>query len=83
MGGLAEWRVTGSGWVQMTHDADRAGSGLLNLAVDDLQLHVDELSARGLDPGAIETVTNGVQLSAVRDPDGNIFTFIGGFRVEY
>ncbi len=83
MGGLAEWRVTGSGWVQLTHDADRAGSALLNLAVDDLKLHVDELSARGLSPSAIERVTKGVQLSAVRDPDGNLVTFIGNFRVEY
>ena len=33
---LVEWRVTDSGWVQVTRDADRAGSALLNFAVDDL-----------------------------------------------
>jgi predicted enzyme related to lactoylglutathione lyase len=83
MGGLAEWRVADGGWVQLTHDVDRAGSALFNLAVDDLNLHIEEVSARGLIAGSIETVTKGVQLSAIHDPDGNIITFIGNFRVEY
>ena len=30
-----------------------------------------------------ETVNKGVQLSTIRDPDGNTITFIGNFRVEY
>jgi glyoxylase I family protein len=83
MESLAEWRVTGNGWVQLTHDADRAGSALLNFAVDDLEQHRSEVSGRGLSPAPVETVTKGVQLSAIRDPDGNLITFIGGFRVEY
>ena len=83
MEGLAEWRVTDGGWVQLTGDGERAGSALLNLAVDDLDGHVEELSARGLTTSAIETVTKGVRLSAIRDPDGNTITFIGSFRVAY
>jgi glyoxylase I family protein len=83
MGGLVEWRLTDSGWVQLTRDADRAGSALLNLAVDDLERHVADISGRGLAPGAIETVTKGVELSGIRDPEGNTITFIGGFRVRY
>ena len=82
-GRLVEWRVTGSGWVQVTRDADRAGSALLNFAVDDLDQHVAEVSERGLAPAAIETVNKGVQLSAIRDPEGNTITFIGDFRVRY
>jgi glyoxylase I family protein len=82
-GRLVEWRVTDSGWVQVTHDADRAGSGLVNFAVDDLDRHVADVAGRGLAPGAIETVSKGVQLSAIRDPDGNTITFIGSFRVQY
>jgi glyoxylase I family protein len=69
---LVEWRVTDSGWVQVTRDAGRAGSALLNFAVDDLD-----------QPGAIEAVNKGVQLSAIRDPEGNAITFIGNFRVQY
>ena len=83
MAGLVEWRLTDSGWVQLTRDADRAGSTLLNLAIDDLERHVADISGRGLAPGAIETVSKGVQLSGIRDPEGNTITFIGGFRVRY
>ncbi len=80
---LVEWRVTDSGWVQVTRDADRAGSALLNFAVDNLEEHVAELSGRSLVPDAIEKVNKGVQLSTIRDPDGNTITFIGNFRVRY
>ena len=80
---LVEWQVTGSGWVQVTHDAERAGTGLLNFAVDDLPQHLSELAARGLTPGEIVFANKGVQLSTLSDPDGNTITFIGGFRVEY
>jgi glyoxylase I family protein len=83
MESLVEWRVTDSGWVQVTRDTDRAGSALLNFAVDDLDQHIADISRRGLAPGAIETVNKGVQLSAIRDPEGNTITFIGNFRVQY
>jgi glyoxylase I family protein len=51
--------------------------------VDDLDQHVADISARGLTPGVIETVNNGVQLCAIGDPEGNTITFIGNFRVRY
>jgi glyoxylase I family protein len=82
-GQLVEWRVTDNGWVQVTRDVDRAGSTLVNFAVDDLDQHIADVSGRGLDPGGIQTVNKGVQLSAIRDPEGNTITFIGNFRVEY
>jgi len=82
-GRLVEWRVTETGWVQVTADADRSGSGLLNFAVDDLENHLAELARRGLAPGAVETVNKGVQLSTIRDPDDNTITFIGNFRINY
>jgi predicted enzyme related to lactoylglutathione lyase len=82
-GRLVEWRVTDTGWVQVTADADRAGSAMLNFAVDDLDRHIADVSRRGLAPGAIETVNKGVQLSTICDPDGNTITFIGSFRVNY
>lgn len=83
MDSLAEWRVTDTGWIQVHADADRAGTAMINFAVDDLATHLDALRNRGLAPGTIQTVNKGVQLSAITDPDGNTITFIGSFRIDY
>lgn len=80
---LVEWQVVPGGWVQVFVDDERAGSGLLNLAVDDLPGQVERARDDGLDPGEVDTVTKGVQLCTLRDPDGNVLRLIGGFRVEY
>jgi glyoxylase I family protein len=80
---LVEWRVTDTGWIQVFLDPERAGSTLLNFAVDDLDQHVAELSGRGLALGDVVTANKGVRLSTVSDPDGNPITFIGGFRNVY
>jgi hypothetical protein len=78
-----EWQVTEGGWVQVTVDTERAGSALLNLAVDDLAATREELATRGVDTAEIQTVNSGVELSATPDPDGNAITLIGRFRVTY
>jgi glyoxylase I family protein len=83
MPSLVEWQVTGAGWVQVTVDTDRAGSGLLNFAVDDLAATREELATRGVDTAEIQPVNKGVELSATSDPDGNTITLIGNFRVRY
>jgi glyoxylase I family protein len=80
---LVEWRITDKGWMQVFHDPGRAGSTLLNFAVDDLEKHIAELTARGLTPGDVETANKGVRLSTIIDPDGNRITFVGGFRDIY
>jgi glyoxylase I family protein len=83
MPGLVEWQVTNAGWVQVTVDTERTGSGLLNFAVDDLAATRVELATRGVDTGEIQPVSKGVELSATSDPDGNTITLIGNFRVTY
>ena len=83
MDGLMEWRVTDTGWLQLTQDTDRAGTALLNLAVEDLGQHLDELRSRDLDPTDVHEVTKGVELSSLSDPDGNQITLIGNFRTVY
>lgn len=80
---LVEWQVVPGGWVQVFIDEQRAGSGLVNFAVDDLEAHVAQAGGRGLNPGEIEGVDKGVRLSTIQDPDGNVIRLIGGFRVEY
>jgi len=80
---LAEWHLTEGGWVQVWVDHERAGRGLLNLAVDDLPAHLAGLRAAGLEPGDVQEVNRGVRLAPISDPDGNVVTFIGSFRVDY
>ena len=83
MESLVEWRITEYGWVQVFHDPERAGSTLLNFAVDDLETQVAELAVRGLVVGEIQAVNKGVRTASINDPDGNRITFIGGFRIVY
>jgi catechol 2,3-dioxygenase-like lactoylglutathione lyase family enzyme len=83
MPSLAEWQVMPGGWVQVFVDAERAGSGLVNFAVDDLEAHTREAGQHGLAPGEIEDANKGVRLVTLKDPDGNLIRLIGGFRVEY
>jgi catechol 2,3-dioxygenase-like lactoylglutathione lyase family enzyme len=80
---LVEWQVIPGAWIQVFHDPERAGKGLVNFAVDDLEHHLADLRGSGLDPDDVVDADNGVRLSAVTDPDGNTIRFIGGFRVEY
>ena len=83
MDSLFEWRVTETSWMQVFHDPDRAGSTLLNFAVDDLDGQVAQLAARGLVLSGTETADKGVRIASITDPDGNRIAFIGGFRVIY
>lgn len=80
---LVEWQVLPGAWVQVFSDPQRAGSGLLNFAVDDLEDHLAQVRERGLEPEQIAEANKGVRLSTITDPDGNTITFIGGFRVQY
>jgi glyoxylase I family protein len=80
---LVEWQVLPGAWVQVFTDPERAGSGLLNFAVDELETHLEQLGGRGIEPGEIVEANKGVRLSTVTDPDGNTIRFIGGFRVQY
>lgn len=79
---LVEWQVRPGAWVQVFHPG-KAGDGLLNLAVGDLDAHIEELRDRGLTPGEVVEANKGVRLSTLSDPDGNQITLIGGFRVTY
>lgn len=80
---LVEWQVVPGGWVQVFTDDERAGSGLLNFAVADLEAAIAELQGQGLNPGDVVPADKGVRLSALTDPDGNTIRLIGGFRVQY
>lgn len=83
MPSLVEWQVLPGAWVQVFHDPGRAGTDEVNFAVDDLEAHLGRLRERGVEPGDIVEASKGVRLSRTDDPDGNVVSLIGGFRVDY
>ena len=74
MGTLAEWNLTGDGWVQVFEDTEKAGSSYLTLGVDDFDAHLADLAARGVDAKEIPADAP-MRLAQVHDPDRNVVTF--------
>lgn len=83
MPNLVEWQVTDGGWVQVTEDPVRAGHGMLNLAVSDIEEGARELREIGLAAGEIVDANKGVRLCPLADPDHNVIHLVGNFRVKY
>jgi catechol 2,3-dioxygenase-like lactoylglutathione lyase family enzyme len=67
----AAWRLTDSGWLYVVVDAERAGSGLHTLLVDDLDAFVAGLAERGIEAEPVESLGGAVRRTLVTDPDGN------------
>ncbi len=80
---LIEWQVVDHGWLQVTVDPARAGTAMVNLAVDDLARQLSETVSRGITVGEIHPASKGVEFCPINDPDGNIITLIANFRVTY
>lgn len=80
---LVEWQVLPHAWLQVTVDPQRAGTGLFNLAVDDLDELIAELLSRGIAASDVQQVNKGVAISTLHDPDGNTITLIANFRERY
>jgi catechol 2,3-dioxygenase-like lactoylglutathione lyase family enzyme len=83
MDSLIEWKVTTNGWLQVSAELARAGQAQVNFAVKRLAEEVDEIRQRGIVPGEIQQVSNDVEICSIVDPDGNVITLIGNFRVTY
>jgi catechol 2,3-dioxygenase-like lactoylglutathione lyase family enzyme len=83
MPNLIEWQVTDGAWVQVTEDPQRAGNGMLNLAVSDIEEGARELRQRGIDADEIIDANKGVRLCPFTDPDNNNLQLVGNFRVKY
>ena len=70
----AVWRLTPTGAIYVVQDPERAGSGLLTVALDDLDAHEEQLREAGL---AFEEQVAGhaPRRLVVRDADGNTLAF--------
>jgi predicted enzyme related to lactoylglutathione lyase len=69
------WRVNDNGWLYVVDDAERAGSSLAVVAVDDLDAALAELSDRGITTDTIEEVGGG-RKATFADPTGNSVALI-------
>jgi len=67
----AAWRLTGGGWLYVLGDADRAGTAVVTLLVDDLDERLATAAARGIELGPLATKAGGVRSTWITDPDGN------------
>jgi glyoxylase I family protein len=83
MSNLIEWQVTNGAWVQVTEDPQRAGNGMLNLAVSDIEEGARELREMGIEAAEIINANKGVRLYPIIDPDNNKIQLVGNFRVKY
>jgi hypothetical protein len=65
------WRVRDGAWLYVVEDPDRAGHGLVTIAVCDLDAVLDELDGRGIDRPEVEIVADAGRKAPLADPDGN------------
>jgi len=70
------WHVASSGWVYLVCDIERAGRGLVTMAVRDLDAFVAEAADRGAWGDPIESVDDAGRKASYADPDGNRISFI-------
>jgi predicted enzyme related to lactoylglutathione lyase len=70
----AVWELAENRWLFIVEDAERAGGALHTIFVDDLDAHVAEVAARGIQPDEWETYP-GARKAVYRDADGNEIGF--------
>ena len=70
------WRATEAAWLYVVVDAGRAGTGVVTLAVADLDATLADLVARGLVGAPVEAVGTAGRRSVHVDPDGNTVALV-------
>jgi catechol 2,3-dioxygenase-like lactoylglutathione lyase family enzyme len=70
----AVWQVTTTGLTYIVADRQRAGRGLVLIAVSDLERCLAELAGRGLEIPPTENVGSEPMKAVFHDPDGNTIT---------
>jgi catechol 2,3-dioxygenase-like lactoylglutathione lyase family enzyme len=76
----AVWTLAEDRSVYVVQDADGAGRSVVTIFVDDLDVRMNEIAGRGLEPDEQVTYGNGARKVLYRDPDGNEVGFAGAPR---
>jgi hypothetical protein len=74
----AVWEVAEHRYLYIVQQPANAGFARIMLFVSDLDLLVEQIARRGLDPATRENYPNGVRKITYRDADGNEIGFGGG-----
>ena len=72
--GEAVWRLTSQASIFLRADAERSGSGLLTIAVSDLDAEASRLRDRGITIDERPSGDDGPRRIEIKDPDGNSLT---------
>ena len=70
------WKISEGGWLYIVHDPERAGNGLVAIAVSNIEAAIAELEVRGVAAGPIEAEGPNGRKALVRDLDGNSLAVI-------
>ena len=65
------WQIADAAWLYVVVDPPRAGHALAAVSVPDLDVALQELSSRGIEPAVVEQVGEAARKATVLDPDGN------------
>ena len=69
------WKLTDESWIYVVRDPERAGRALVTVMVDDLDERIAGIEERGIEPGEVEQITEGVRKVEIVDPEGNRIGF--------
>jgi hypothetical protein len=70
------WQVTDRGWLYIVRDAERAGSGVVAVAVSNIEAMTAALAERGVTPDSIERERDAGWKARVSDPERNSIEII-------
>ncbi len=72
----AVWQLASTASLYVAVDAERAGGGIVTLAVADLEAEIAQIAERGIAMGAVEEIAGAGRKSVARDPDGNAIALV-------
>jgi hypothetical protein len=70
------WQVAEAAWLYVVVDPTRAGHALAAVSVPDLDVALEELASRAIEPSMIEQPGPSARKATVFDPDGNSVAII-------